>query len=76
MYFANYGSSQVTINIYGIPASGGTAGNSTVMYSGVPIAANDTLVVDNEKLVLGNGDRIMANVSANTVTATVSILGM
>lgn len=75
MYFANYGGSQVTINIYAIP-SGGTAGNSTVIYSGVPIASNDTLVVDTEKIVLGNGDRIMANVSANTVTATLSILGM
>lgn len=76
MYFANYGSSSVTFNLYAIPAAGGVAGNATVIYPGVPIASNDTFVVDVEKLVLASGDRLMANCSSNTVTATFSTMGL
>jgi hypothetical protein len=75
MYFANYGGSSVTLNLYAVP-NGGTAGTGTIIYTNVPIAAYDTYVVDVEKLVLGNGDRLVANVSTASVTATVSTMGL
>lgn len=75
MYFANYGGTSITLNVYAVP-SGSTPGNGTIIYNNVPIAPYDTYVVDVEKLVLGNGDRLMANVSTATVTATVSTMGL
>ena len=73
MYFANYGGTAVTLNVYAV-AVGGTPGNGTIIYNNVPIAPYDTFIVETEKLVLGNGDRIMANVSTASVTATVSTM--
>lgn len=75
MYFANYGGASVTLNVYAV-AVGGAPGNGTIIYNNVPIAPYDTFVVETEKLVLASGDRLMANVSTATVTATVSTMGL
>ena len=67
-----------TFDVYACP-SGNTAGfsNLTRIYSGVQIQTGDTYVVDNEKLILGNGDMIRANCSAATAIAmTVSYIGI
>jgi hypothetical protein len=76
MYFCNYSASTVNFNLYAVP-SGSSDGTSTIIYSSIQLAASDTYVIDWEKLVLGNGDTLRANVTANTaVTSTVSYIGV
>jgi hypothetical protein len=76
IHLCNYTGSTVQANVYAVP-SGGTADNSTVLYSNVSITAYNTLIISSEKLILSNGDKIYANVSAsNSVTATVSAIGI
>jgi hypothetical protein len=69
----NYGVSNVTANVYVVP-NGQTVANSNMLISSLNIQANDTyfLYIAAEKLILGNGDSVQANVSANTVTSTTS----
>ena len=75
MYFCNNNGSAQTINVYAVP-SGGSAAANTLIYKTVTIAAGDTFVVDMEKIVLGNGDAIVATASANSaITATASYVG-
>lgn len=76
MYFCNNDTSDRTIQVYAA-ASGNVAGANNIIYKNVTISAGDTFVVDMEKLVLGNGDMLLANASANSaVTATVSYTGI
>lgn len=76
LHLCNYTASPVTANIYAVP-SGGSASNATVIYSNVSITAYNTLIVYQEKFILGNGDALYANCSAaNSVTATVSSIGI
>ena len=76
IHLCNYTGSAIQANVYAVPA-GGTANNSTVIYSNVQITAYNSLIVYAEKLILGNGDAIFANVSTNdAVTATVSSIGI
>ena len=68
--------STVQANIYLAPSTGNVANSTTVIYGNVTISAYDTLIIYQEKFLLGAGDTIYANVSAaNSVTATVSSLG-
>ena len=82
MYFCNTYTAAVYFNVYIIPAasSGFAANVATQIYSNVQLASNDTYVADWEKLVLGPGDQIRANItnaSANAaVTSTVSYVGI
>jgi hypothetical protein len=66
-------STPVTANIYIVP-SGQSVSNSYVTVSNLAIANTDTYQIydGNEKLVLGNGDFIHVDCSANTVTAITS----
>lgn len=76
MYFCNTNASARNLNVYVMP-SAGTAGNSTQVYRNVQIAGNDTFVVDMEKLVLANGDKITADADLDSaITATVSFVGI
>lgn len=78
MYFCNPGTSPwVTCNVF-LVKNGSVANPSTnIVYSNVAITAGDTLVIDLEKLVLGNGDMIMANASTGSgLIATVSTIGV
>ena len=77
MYFCNTDSAARNLNVYLMPQGTTTANTAVQIYKDVQIAAGDTLVVDMEKLVLGNGDMIQANASANlAITATVSYVGI
>jgi hypothetical protein len=75
MYFCNPNATQYTVNVF-VVANGAVANTAlNIVYSNVAIAAGDTLVIDMEKLVLGTGDTIQANASAdNKIVATVSSL--
>jgi hypothetical protein len=75
-YFCNYTSSAVTIDVY-IVSSGDSANNDTIIYRNLSIPAQDTFVMDNEKLVLSGGDAIYASCSAaNSVNATISYVSI
>lgn len=75
----NYGASNVSVNVYAVP-NGGTAGNANIILTGIELEAagngtGDTyqLYSGGEKLLLGNGDSIQMDASANSaVTATTS----
>ena len=77
MYFCNTDSTSKTFNLYAVPSGTSTVNGNVQIYKNIQIAGDDTFVVDMEKLVLGNGDTLRANASANnTVTATVSYVGI
>jgi hypothetical protein len=76
IHLCNYTGSSVQANVYVVP-SGGVANGGTVIYGNVTISAYNTLIIYQEKFILGNGDFISANASAGTsVTATVSSIGI
>jgi hypothetical protein len=77
MYFCNTDTGARNFDLYLIP-SGSASANATVqIYKNVQVASSDTYVMDMEKLVLGNGDMLRANASANTaITCTVSFVGI
>ena len=77
MYFCNTETTARNLNLYLLPSGNNTANVARQIYKDVQIAANDTFVVDMEKLVLANGEQIRANVtSTGNVTATVSFVGI
>ena len=69
----NYGGANVTANIYVVP-NGSTAGNTNITIASLSLTTLDTyqLYAGGEKLLLGNGDTVQVNSSANTVTAVTS----
>lgn len=76
LYFCNISGSTKTVNLYVVP-SGGTAGNSTIIYSNYAITSSDTLVVATEKIILSNGDAIYANANASaSITTTVGYISL
>lgn len=75
-YFCNLDSSARTFTLFIVP-SGSLGGANNCVYSGVQVASQDTYVIDMEKIILGNGDFIAANCSANTaIVATISYIGI
>ena len=76
IHLCNYTNSTVTANLYIVP-SGGTPNSSTIIYSNYSITSYNTLIINTEKFILGNGDKVYANVSTgSSVTATVSYIGI
>lgn len=74
MSLTNYSASNVTANLYVVP-SGDTAGNLNIILSELDITTKDTyqLYAASEKLLLNNGDAIVADASANnSISAVVS----
>ena len=69
----NYGASNVTANVYVVP-SGNTVGNTNIILATLPLTPTDTyqLYQAAEKILLGPGDTICANASANTVSIVTS----
>lgn len=69
----NYGAGNLTANIYVVP-NGSSIGNSTLTVASLQLSSLDTYQIYNasEKLILGTGDVVAVDASANTVTAVVS----
>lgn len=75
-YFCNLDATAKTFTLFLIP-SGSPGGANNCIYSGVQVASQDTYVIDMEKIMLGPGDVIAANCSANTsIVATLSYIGI
>jgi hypothetical protein len=77
MYFCNNNTSAINLNVFLLP-NAATVGNLNYqIYKDVQLASGDTYVVDMEKLVLANGEKIQANASTGSaVTATISYVGI
>ena len=74
----NYSAGNVTANVYVVP-SGEIASNLTTVLSQIEIAANDTyqFYAGNEKLVMSNGDSVVADANVdNAVTTVTSYTGI
>ena len=61
MYLCNKGAVTVTANIFLTPATGNVYGQN-IIYSNLAIASNDTYVIERERVLLGPGDAITANI--------------
>ncbi len=62
--------------MYAVP-DGGTAGTGNIIVNGLPIPAGETVSFDQEKIVLADGDSIVAKTdSASNLVATVSTLAV
>lgn len=71
-FFCNYSLSPVTISVYAVP-DGGVADDTTIILKDLDINATDTYILNTERMILGDGDRLVATASAaGRVTATVS----
>ena len=76
MHFCNYSAGLATANVW-VVQSGFTSNNINMIYSNINITGTNTVVIDTEKLILGNGDAVYANASANlTIGATISYIGI
>lgn len=70
-YFCNPTDTTITCNIF-LVGSGGNASGTNVIYSNIQIAANDTLVIESERLLFGNGDSLRANAAPAGLVNSVS----
>ena len=76
IFFCNTTGSDATVSAYAV-ASGGTAGATNQIIKDLTIAGGDTYIMNAEKLVLSNGDKIQASSgTASAITATVSYVGI
>lgn len=75
MYFCNYNSSAANLNVWLQSAGSTFSPTANLVYRSIQIASADTFVIDREKLVLANGDRIIAN-SGGLISATVNYVGI
>lgn len=72
LYLCNTSSGTVTANIYAIPVAG-TANATTQIACNLSISAYDTYIMSTERLVIDDGEALVANANANSaVSATVS----
>lgn len=76
MYFCNRSATPTTFNLYVVGASFSANANN-IVYSNKTVAANDTYIMDLEKLFLGSGDMLQAVANTgNAIVATVSSIGV
>jgi hypothetical protein len=77
MYLCNKSQETISVSVYITPSGGSDYGNN-IIYSNLSIAAQDTYVLEHERLLLGSGDGVYANVYpdssaySNKVIATLS----
>lgn len=69
----NTGGTDRTLTLYAVP-SGGSANTTSMIVNALNVPAGDTVSFDQEKMVLSNGDTIVAVASNTGLSATVSTL--
>jgi hypothetical protein len=69
-----------SVNIYLLPSDGSTTvpTENNKLYNQLTVPATDTYVIDTEKLILANGDKIFIELpdSSGQIIATVSTIGL
>ena len=80
IHMCNITSSDATVNIYLLPEDGSTTvpTEENKIYNTLTISATDSYIIDTEKMILGNGDKIyVQNVdSSGQVIVTISTIGL
>ena len=80
IHLCNVTSTDATVNIYLLPNDGSSARptEANKLYKTLTIQATDTYVIDTEKMILSNGDKIFVETpdSAGSVVATISTIGL
>jgi hypothetical protein len=75
-YFCNTGNDPVQFTVYAVP-NGATADITNAIYFNVNLTANDTYVVDTEKIILDDGDSLWASATVDgVVIATINNIGV
>jgi hypothetical protein len=77
IYVTNKSASDGNVNIYVVPSADSVSENFKI-YNNVLIPAQDTYIVDTEKLILESGDKIYIEApdSAAQFNATISTIGL
>ena len=66
---------QTNLYLYAVPSGTSPISNTQLIVNGLPIPAGETVTFDQEKIVLGNGDYLVAKSdSPANLVATVSTL--
>ena len=69
-----------SVNIYLLPSDGSTTvpTENNKLYNQLSIQATDTYIIDTEKLILANGDKIFIELpdSSGQIIATISTIGL
>jgi uncharacterized Zn finger protein len=78
IYITNKTSAQGTVNIYVVPSGVVSVSENYKLYNNLTIHAEDTYIIDTEKLILESGDRIYIEApdSAGRFNATISTIGL
>ena len=80
IHLCNITSSDATVNIYLLPSDGSTTvpTENHKIYNSLTIQATDSYVIDTEKMILSNGDKIYVECpdSSAQVVATLSTIGL
>ena len=76
IHLCNITSSDATIDVYLLPNDGSTENNK--IYNTLTIPATDSYIIDTEKMILANGDKIYVQNADSTgqVIVTVSTIGL
>lgn len=77
IYITNKSASDGNVNVYVVPSAGSVSENFKI-YNNLLIPAQDTYILDTEKLILESGDRIYIEApdSAAQFNATISTIGL
>ena len=69
-----------SVNIYLVPSDGSTTTptENNKLYNQLTVQATDTYIIDTEKLILANGDKIFIELpdSSGQIIATISTIGL
>jgi len=71
IHLCNHGVSDDAFNLYFVK-SGSVASTANVVYIEVPLTAKNTYVIDQEKVLFGPGDAIVAKCNTGTIACTIS----
>lgn len=75
IYLCNTTNSPVTVDIYVAASAVSPPTDANIIYKTYAIAATDTYIINSERLMFENGDKLWVTTSAaNSVTVTISYL--
>jgi len=77
IYITNKSNSDGNVDVYVVPSAGSVSENYKI-YNNLTIRAQDTYIIDSEKLILSSGDKIYiaAPDSSGQFNATISTIGL
>jgi hypothetical protein len=80
IHLCNISPDVATVNVYLLPSdlSTTTPDINNKLYNALTIQTTDTYIIDTEKMILGNGDKIFIEIPDSTgqIIATISTIGL